>query len=179
MDHAHDTFLSRHPDWHKGWAMSTDDAPAFWNVGTYWRFLSTDATTNGRSTTFEELCPPGVVAPPHIHDLVFLLDDQEITAPPGTYVHIAPGTLHGFRCDTEVGRVFNTLVPGGFDHGISERGIPAPQVAMPPPGVSALSIWRELDTQRPRAPWEGSTDPQWQIRSADGRPANAARSLRT
>ncbi len=54
MDHAHDTFLSRHPDWHKGWAMSTDDAPAFWNVGTYWRFLSTDATTNGRSTTFEE-----------------------------------------------------------------------------------------------------------------------------
>jgi quercetin dioxygenase-like cupin family protein len=191
MDHAHDTFLSRHPDWHKGWAMSTDDAPAFWNVGTYWRFLSTDATTNGRSTTFEELCPPGVVAPPHIHDteeeafyvlegnLVFLLDDQEITAPPGTYVHIASGTLHGFRCDSEVGRVFNTLVPGGFDHGISERGIPAPQVAMPPPGVSALSIWRELDTQRPRAPWEGSTDPQWQIRSADGRPANAARSLRT
>ena len=59
---------SRHPDWHKGWAMTADDAPVLWNVGTYWRFLSTDATTNGRSTTFEELCPPGVVAPPHVHD---------------------------------------------------------------------------------------------------------------
>lgn len=191
MNDAHAAFVSRNPDWHKGWAMTADSAPAFWNVGTYWRFLSTDATTNGRSTTFEELCPPGVVAPPHVHDteeeafyvlegnLVFLLDDQEITAPPGTYIHIAPGTLHGFRCDSEVGRVFNTLVPGGFDHGISEQGIPAPQVTMPPPGVSALSVWRELDTRRPRAPWEGSSDPQWQIRAADGRPHSRTRSPRT
>jgi quercetin dioxygenase-like cupin family protein len=182
-DLAKEAFERQHPSWDKGWAMGGGDAPAFWNVGTYWRFLSTDATTNGRSTTFEELCPPGVVAPPHVHDreeeaffvlegnLTFLLDDQEIVAPPGTYIYIVPGTLHGFRCDSEVGRVFNPLVPAGFDHGISERGIPAPQVAMPPPGVSALSVWRELDPHRPRPPWHGSTDPRWQIRTADGRPS--------
>jgi quercetin dioxygenase-like cupin family protein len=182
MNAAHAQFLARHPDPTKGWAMTSDDAPAFWNVGTYWRFLSTDATTAGRSTTFEELCPPGVVAPPHVHDneeeaffvlegdLVFLLDDQEIPAPPGTYVYIAPGVLHGFRCNSPVGRVFNALVPGGFDHGISENGTPAPTVAMPPPGVSALEIWRELEPHRPRPPWDGSDDPQWQIRIADGRP---------
>ena len=184
MDRARELFARLHPNWDEGggWAMTADDAPAFWNVGTYWRFLSTDTTTGGRSTTFEELCPPGVVAPPHVHDneeeaffvlegnLVFLLGDEEIDAPPGTYIHIAPGTLHGFRCDSEVGRVFNTLVPGGFDHGISESGVPAPQVRMPPPGVSALSVWRELEPQRPRPPWDGSTDPQWQIRAADGRP---------
>ncbi len=181
MDHAYEQFTRQHPEWANGWAMTPDDAPAFWNVGTYWRFLSTEATTSGRSTTFEELCPPGVVAPPHVHDneeeaffvlegnLVFLLDDQEIEALPGTYINIAPGTLHGFRCDSEVGRVFNTLVPGGFDHGISERGVPAPQVTMPPPGVSALSVWRELNPQRPRPPRDGSSDPQWQIRVADGR----------
>lgn len=182
-DRAKETFVRQHPGWHAGWAITADEAPAFWNVGTYWRFLSTDATTNGRSTTFEELCPPGVVAPPHVHDneeeaffvlegnLVFLLDDREIDAPPGTYIYIAPGTLHGFRCDSEVGRVFNTLVPGGFDHGISEQGIPAPQVTMPPPGVSALSVWRDIEPQRPRPPWDGSTDAQWQIRAADGRRA--------
>lgn len=181
-DAAYEAFVEHHPGWEHGWAMTAGDAPAFWNVGTYWRFLSTDATTGGRSTTFEELCPPGVVAPPHVHDneeeafyvlegdLVFLLGDQEIAAPPGTYISIAPGTRHGFRCDSAVGRVFNTLVPGGFDHGISERGIPAPRVTMPPPGVSALDVWRELDPHRPRPPWEGSTDPQWQIRIADGRP---------
>ncbi|TPG37282.1 cupin domain-containing protein [Mycolicibacterium hodleri] len=187
MDHdpAHDAFVAQHPHWDNGWAMTAADAPAFWNVGTYWRLLSTDATTSGRSTTFEELCPPGVVAPPHVHneeeeaffvlegDLTFLLDDEEIFAPPGTYVYIAPGTLHGFRCDSEVGRVFNTLIPGGFDHGISENGTPAPQVAMPPPGVSALSVWRELDQHRPRPPWHNSPDPKWQIRAVDGRPTTS------
>lgn len=181
MDEAHAQFLRDHPRWTSGWAMGPGDAPAFWNVGTYWRFLSTDLSTNGRSTTFEELCPPGVVAPPHVHDneeeaffvlegdLTFLLGDEEIDAPPGTYVHVAPGTLHGFRCNSEVGRVFNTLVPGGFDHGISEHGRPAPRVALPPPGVSVAEIWRELDRERPRPPWDGSDDPRWQIRVADGR----------
>jgi len=62
VNDAHDAFVSQHADWPKGWSMTADDAPAFWNVGTYWRFLSTDATTNGRSTTFEERRPPGVVA---------------------------------------------------------------------------------------------------------------------
>ena len=181
MDEVFAQFVQDHPGWEKGWALGPSDAPAFWNVGTYWRLLSTDATTAGRSTTFEELCPPGVVAPPHVHDneeeaffvlegnLVFLLDDQEIEAPPGSYVHIAPGTLHGFRCDSPVGRVFNTLAPGGFDHGINENGIPAPRVVLPPPGVSALAVWQELDRNRPRPPWDGSDDPQWQIRRADGR----------
>lgn len=182
MDAAHEDFTRSHPGWAEGWAMTGDDAPAFWNVGTYWRFLSTEATTAGRSTTFEELCPPGVVAPPHVHDteeeaffvlegnLVFLLGDREIDAPPGTYVYIAPGTVHGFRCDSPVGRVFNTLVPGGFDHGISQHGVPAPKLRLPPPGVSALPVWQQLDPARPRPPWHGSDDPRWQIRTADGRP---------
>lgn len=176
-----DEFSTVQPDATKGWTLSSSEAPAFWNVGTYWRLLSTGAMSAGRSTTFEELCPPGVVAPPHVHDaeeeaffvlegdLVFLLDDEEIEAPPGTYVYIAPGTRHGFRCDSEVGRVLNTLVPGGFDHGISQNGVPAPRVTLPPPGTSALRVWRQLDKTRPLPPWHDSTDAQWQIRRADGR----------
>ncbi|MEP6649435.1 MAG: hypothetical protein ABJA74_05915 [Lapillicoccus sp.] len=35
--------------------------------------------------------------------------------------------------------------------------------------MSALEVWRELDRDRPRPPWDGSSDPQWQIRVADGR----------
>ena len=71
-------------------------------------------------------------------------DDQEIVAPPGTYVYIPPGTRHSFRCGSEVGRVYNTLVPGGFDHGITTHGIPAPQIDMPAPGTCALAVWREI-----------------------------------
>lgn len=181
-DDAFTQFVGAHPGWSAGWAMAATDAPAYWHVGTYWRLLSTDDTTSGRSTTFEELCPRGVVAPPHVHeneeeaffvlegDLTFLLGEEEIEAPPGTYVHVAPGTVHGFRCDSEVGRVFNTLVPGGFDHWVSEEGTPAPRVVLPPPGVSVVDIWRELDRERPKSAWEGSSDPKWQIRAVDGRP---------
>ena len=134
---------------------------------TYWRLLSTSHSSTGRSSTFDELVPPGVVAPPHVHeneeeaffvlegDLVFWLGDDEIEAPPGTYVYIPPGVRHGFRCNSPVGRVYNTLaprrvrrVPQGTRHDGPFR------IEMPPPGVSAIDVWRELDQQRPRAPWE-------------------------
>lgn len=156
-------------DLQAGYAYSPGDSPAYWNFGTYWRLLSTSDTTKGRSTTFDELFPKGVVAPPHVHaheeeaffvlegDLVFTLgdDDREITAPPGTYVYIPPGTRQSFRCGSTVGRVYNTLVPGGFDHGIVDHGTPAPQVVMPPPGTSALEVWQHIVDGRPAAPWQG------------------------
>lgn len=42
-----------------------DQSPAYWNVGTYWRVLADGSQTDGRSCTFEELCPQGLVAPPY------------------------------------------------------------------------------------------------------------------
>lgn len=150
-----------------GYVLTRRSSPAYWNVGTYWRLLSSSDGTGGRSTTFDELCPTGLVAPPHVHDheeeaffvlegdLVFTLGHDEIEAAPGTYVYIPPGIRHSFRCRSEVGRVYNTLTPGGFDHGIIANGTPATVVELPPPGVSALEVWRSLDAERPRAPWDG------------------------
>ena len=108
------------------------------------------------------------MAPPHVHDdaeetffvlegdLVFTLgdDDREITAPPGTYIYIPPRTRHSFRCGSVVGRVYNTLVPGGFDHGITAHGTPAPRVEMPAPGASALAVWQQIAPGRPPVTWE-------------------------
>lgn len=53
--------------------------------------------------------------------------------------------MHGFYCDSEVGRVFNILVPDGFDYDISQHRVPGPQVG--PPKAS----WRRPDrsTGRP------------------------------
>ncbi len=70
-------------------------------------------------------------------------------------MYIPPGTRHSFRCRSVVGRVYNTLVPGGFDHGITAHGVPAPRVVMPPPGTSALEVWQEIVAGRPAAPWQG------------------------
>jgi uncharacterized protein YbjT (DUF2867 family)/quercetin dioxygenase-like cupin family protein len=158
-----------------GYAYQPGDAPAYWNFGTYWRLLATSETTSGRSTTFDELFPRGTVAPPHVHDdaeeaffvlegdLVFTLGDhdEEITAPPGTYVYIPPGTRHSFRCGSEVGRVYNTLTPGGFDHGIIANGTPAPRVEMPAPGNSALTVWQQLLPGRPPTDWPTTDVASW------------------
>ena len=155
-----------------GYVLGRDGSLAFWHVGTYWRLLSSTAGSGGRSVTFDELCPTGVVAPPHTHadeeeaffvlegDLVFTLgdDDQEIEAPPGTYVYIPPGVRHSFRCRSEVGRVYNTLTPGGFDHGLLTDGVPAFIVELPPPGVSAIDVWNSLADERIPAPWDGLTE---------------------
>ena len=52
-------------------------------------------------------------------ELIFTLGDEEVAAPPGTFVLAPPGVTHGFRNegDTAV-RMFNLHAPGGFDERI-------------------------------------------------------------
>ena len=47
--------------------MGPTDAKALWMAGTYWRLLADAASSDGRQCVFEELCPQGLVAPPHVH----------------------------------------------------------------------------------------------------------------
>lgn len=148
-------------------------APAYWFAGTYWRLLADGAATDGRSCTFDELCPRGLVAPLHAHEdeeeaffvlegeFVFTVGDREIEAGPGCYVYLPPKVQHGFRVESEIGRVYNMLCPSGFERGIVEGATPAPQITMPPPGTSSLSIWNErLRPTRSPAPWEPGAVPQ-------------------
>ena len=66
--------------------------------------------------------------PPHVHhdeddafyvlddELTFLLGDDEIAAPAGTFVLIPPGVLHTFANRTERPvRILNVHAPAGFD----------------------------------------------------------------
>jgi mannose-6-phosphate isomerase-like protein (cupin superfamily) len=67
----------------------------------------------------------------HVHDeeddafyilegeMTFVLGDEEVPAPPGTFVLVPPGVEHGFRNDGEVPvRMFNIHAPAGFDRRI-------------------------------------------------------------
>ena len=56
-------------------------------------------------------------------ELVFLFGDEEVSAPPGTFVLVPPGVEHGFRNqgDTPV-RMFNIHAPAGFDRRIGLEG---------------------------------------------------------
>ena len=52
-------------------------------------------------------------------ELTFLLGDEELPAPPGTFVLVPPGVEHGFRNDgASPVRMLNVHAPAGFDRRI-------------------------------------------------------------
>jgi mannose-6-phosphate isomerase-like protein (cupin superfamily) len=74
---------------------------------------------------------PGRELEAHVHDdeddafyvlegrLTFLFGDEEVVAPPGTFVLVPPGVEHGFRNDGhEAVRMLNIHAPAGFDRRI-------------------------------------------------------------
>jgi mannose-6-phosphate isomerase-like protein (cupin superfamily) len=78
---------------------------------------------------------PGRVLEAHVHDeeddafyivsgeMVFVLGEREVAAPPGTFVLVPPGVEHGFRNDGEEPvRMLNIHAPAGFDRRIGLAG---------------------------------------------------------
>jgi mannose-6-phosphate isomerase-like protein (cupin superfamily) len=74
---------------------------------------------------------PGRVLEAHVHDgeddafyiiegeMTFTVRDEDVPAPPGTFVLVPPGVEHGFRNDGDVPvRMFNIHAPAGFDRRI-------------------------------------------------------------
>ena len=75
--------------------------------------------------------PPGREIDAHVHadeddafyilegELTFVLGDEEVHAPQGTFVLVPPGVEHAFRNDTDqVVRILNIHAPAGFDRRI-------------------------------------------------------------
>jgi quercetin dioxygenase-like cupin family protein len=65
-------------------------------------------------------------------EMIFTLSDEEIAAPPWTFVLVPPGVAHGFRNDGDAPvRMLNIHAPAGFDRriGLSD------QHERPEPGV--------------------------------------------
>jgi mannose-6-phosphate isomerase-like protein (cupin superfamily) len=73
---------------------------------------------------------------PHVHaeeddafyivegEMTFTFGDEEVAAPPGTFVLVPPGMEHGFRNDGDVPvRMLNIHAPAGFDKriGLSDK----------------------------------------------------------
>jgi mannose-6-phosphate isomerase-like protein (cupin superfamily) len=74
---------------------------------------------------------PGRVLESHVHDgeddafyisegeMTFVIGEDEVAAPPGTFVLVPPGVEHGFRNDGDVPvRMLNIHAPAGFDRRI-------------------------------------------------------------
>jgi mannose-6-phosphate isomerase-like protein (cupin superfamily) len=74
---------------------------------------------------------PGRVLEAHVHqgeddafyivegEMTFRLGDEDVAAPPGTFVLVPPGVEHGFRNDGGIPvRMLNIHAPAGFDRRI-------------------------------------------------------------
>ena len=74
---------------------------------------------------------PGRELEAHVHDdeddsfyilegeLTFILGEETVVAPQGTFVLVPPGVRHGFRNDTDTAvRILNVHAPAGFDRRI-------------------------------------------------------------
>jgi mannose-6-phosphate isomerase-like protein (cupin superfamily) len=78
---------------------------------------------------------PGRTLEAHVHEdeddafyildgeLIFVLGDDEVAAPAGTFVLVPPGVEHGFRNDGDSPvRILNIHAPAGFDRRIGLPG---------------------------------------------------------
>jgi mannose-6-phosphate isomerase-like protein (cupin superfamily) len=88
------------------------------------------STRRGSRSGFIEIAP-GRQLDEHVHsaeddafyilhgEMTFTLGDEEIAAPPGTFVLVPPGVAHGFRNAGEAPvRMLNIHAPAGFDQRI-------------------------------------------------------------
>lgn len=105
-----------------------DTGPSFWGPNDRYTFLVTGAQSDGAYFIMEADVPPGGGPPPHIHhreqESFYLLDgtleiqmeDKVVQASKGDFVHIARGTVHGFRnTGSATARMLVIFSPGGIE----------------------------------------------------------------
>ncbi len=119
-----------------------------WFFGALVHIRATAAETNGRYTLVEVDCPPGLVAPLHVHhgeDEGFFVLEGSVTISVGddTVVELGPGEHafgpreipHSYVVGPEGARMLWVLTPGGFDGLVMEASVPAEALTHPPADV--------------------------------------------
>ena len=126
---------------------SADTVTGHWQLDILWSVLVSQDDTGGQFSVMEQLMPRRSGVAPHLHprvnelfyvldgELALQLEDRLVTAEPGQFVRIPPGTPHAFAVTTESCRVLNFYVPALFDDYISMTSVPATAVCPPPAGV--------------------------------------------
>ena len=103
--------------------------------GDVYATLATGAQTHGGYFLTHSIVPPGGGPPAHIHtreeeaffllrgELVFLLGDEEVTVPAGTFLNVPRGTKHRFRNDAAVeAEMIFWFAPAGIEGLFEELG---------------------------------------------------------
>ena len=108
---------------------------AAWVVGDHYTIKASGKDTGGAFALIEVLVPPQSGPPPHRHsreDEAFYvlegefevhIDDQRVTAGPGTWVTLAKGSLHHFKnISPATAKMLILATPAGLDQFFLEAG---------------------------------------------------------
>jgi quercetin dioxygenase-like cupin family protein len=115
--------------------LKTGEGRAAWVVGDLYTVKASGADTGGAFALIEVLVPPQSGPPPHVHsreDEAFYvlegefevhLDDQRLTAGPGSWVTLAKGSLHHFKnISATPAKMLILSTPAGLDQFFLEAG---------------------------------------------------------
>lgn len=134
------------------YASHVNTARSYWSNGILWSILADRHTTDGSYSLFEEFCPKGAGAPPHVHmyadevfymlegEAEFLAGDVRQVAGAGSLVFVPRGTVHAFRVRSDTARMLNLYTEAGFERLIEATGHPATAHTLPPPDLKSNDI---------------------------------------
>jgi len=137
------------------YTQNREEAQAPWFLGVVTAVRATGDQTKGEYSLFEQLLPPGIGMPLHVHhnedETFFVLEGkvtiwiggQRIDARPGTWVFGPRDVPHAFRGEGETAaRLLLTLNPSGFEHFIYALGEKT-QPTAPPDMEHVLSVAKQ------------------------------------
>ena len=123
-------------------ALDREGGEPYWFLGTLTVIKATGETTDGSFSMMEQLAPPGISPPLHVHheddELFYVLEgtvefqvgEDRLTAGPGSTVYGPHGIPHSYLTTTEVRMLVLTHEPG-FEGMIAEVGEPADSWTIP------------------------------------------------
>lgn len=128
-----------------GYVLKRDEGRAIWFLGGLLTWKAVGEDTGGQYELVEQLGPHGFAAPIHSHvreaegfyvvegEVTFILGDQRVEAPAGTFVFVPPNAKHGFVVESPEARFLTFITPAGLEAFFDELSEPAKARTLPPP----------------------------------------------
>jgi quercetin dioxygenase-like cupin family protein len=125
-------------------AMQSGEGEALWFLGALMTIKASGDTTDGRVAVVEVLAARGHGSPLHVHrredewfyvvegELAFLVGDERIDAPAGSFVYGPRDVPHTFEVSSSEARFLLVTEPAGFESFVRAVGEPAMTLAIPP-----------------------------------------------
>ncbi|HEY7602838.1 MAG TPA: quercetin 2,3-dioxygenase [Gaiellaceae bacterium] len=125
-------------------ALQAGEGEALWFLGALTTIKASGDTTDGRVAVVEVLAPRGHGSPLHVHrredewfyvidgELAFLVGDERIDAPAGSFVYGPRDVPHTFEVSSPEARFLLVAQPAGFEAFVRAVGQPAPALEIPP-----------------------------------------------